>query len=55
MRFRPLSQPRHPLLHPLLPDVGVNLGGADALVAEQGLEVHPSAPAFQLELQATVY
>ena len=34
------SQPRHPLLHPLLADVGVNLGGGDTLVAEQGLDVH---------------
>ena len=34
-------QPRHPLLHPLLPDVGINLRGGDALMAEPGLEVHP--------------
>ena len=35
------SQPPHPLLHPLLADVGVHLGGGDALVAQQGLEVQP--------------
>ena len=34
-----LQPPHHPL-HPFLPDVGVNLGGADALVTEQGLDVH---------------
>ena len=38
-RFLP-SQPCHHLLHPLLADVGVNLGRGDALVAQQGLDVH---------------
>ena len=38
------SQPRHHPLHPLLPDVGVNLGGGDALVAEQRLDVHQFGP-----------
>ncbi len=33
------SQPPHHLLHPHLPDVGVNLRGADALMAQQGLDV----------------
>ena len=40
-------QPRHHLLHPLLADVGVNLGGTDALVAEQRLDVHPLGPGVQ--------
>ena len=41
------SQSRHHLLHALLADVDVNLGGGDALVAEQGLDVFTrSAPAF---------
>ena len=35
------SQPRHPLLHPLLPDVGVNLGGVEGGVPQQRLDVHP--------------
>ena len=38
------SQPRHHLLHPLLADVGVNLGGGDALVAQQGFDVHQLGP-----------
>jgi hypothetical protein len=38
---------RHHLLHPLLPDVGVNLGGGDALVAEQGLDVHQFGPGVE--------
>ena len=33
-------QPRHHLLHPLLSDVGVNLRGGDALVAQERLDVH---------------
>lgn len=41
------SQPPHPLLHPLLPNVGVNLGGTDALVAEQRLNVHPFRPGVE--------
>ena len=41
------SQPPHPLLHPFLIDVGVNLGGTEALVAEQGLEVHPLGPGVE--------
>ena len=47
--FRPShhSQPRHHLLHPVLPDVGVNLGGGDAFVAEQGLDVHPFRPGVE--------
>ena len=34
-----LQPPHHPL-HPRLPDVGVNLGSSNALVTEQGLDVH---------------
>ena len=34
------SQSRHHLLHLFRADVGVNLGGGDTLVAEQGLDVH---------------
>ena len=41
------SQPCHHLLHPLLADVGVNPGGGDALVAEQGLDVHPFRPGVE--------
>ena len=41
------SQPRHHLLHPILPDVGVNLGGGDALVAEQGFDVHQLGPGVE--------
>ena len=41
------SQPPHHLLHPLLPDVGVNLGGADALMAQQGLDVHQFRPGVE--------
>ena len=41
------SQPRHHLLHPFLPDVGVHLGGGDALVAEQRLDVHPLGSGVQ--------
>ena len=41
------SQPCHHLLHPLLADVGVNLGGGDALVAEQRLDVHPFRPGVE--------
>ena len=33
-------QPPHHLLHAFLPDIGINLGGGDALVAQQGLDVH---------------
>ena len=33
-------QPPHHLLHPFRPDVGVDLGGGDALVAEQGLRAY---------------
>ena len=40
-------QPRHHLLHPFLADVGVNLGGGDALVAEQGLDVHQLRPGVE--------
>jgi hypothetical protein len=36
-----------PPRHPLLPDVGVNLGGGDALVAEQGLDVHQVGPGVE--------
>jgi len=32
----PISPPRHHLLHPRLPDVGVNLGGGQVDVPEQG-------------------
>lgn len=38
------SQPPHHLLHPRLPDVGVNLRGADALVPQQGLADHQVRP-----------
>ena len=41
------SQPPHHPLHPFLPHVGINLRGADALVAEQGLEVHPFHPGVE--------
>jgi len=41
------SQPPHHLLHPLLPDVGVNLGGTDALVPQQGLDVHQLRPGVE--------
>ena len=41
------SQPPHQLLHPLLPDVGVNLRRSDALVAEQGLDVHQLGPGVE--------
>jgi hypothetical protein len=40
-------QPPHHLLHPFLPDVGVNLGGADALVPQQGLDVHSLGPGVE--------
>jgi hypothetical protein len=40
-------QPRHHLLHPFLPHVGVNLGGGDALVTQQGLDVHQFGPSVQ--------
>lgn len=36
-----------PPFHPLLPHVGVNPGGGDALVAEQGLDVHPFRPGVE--------
>ena len=35
-----LSQAADDGFHPLLPDVGVNLRGGDALMTEQGLDVH---------------
>ena len=38
------SQLRYHLLQPFLPDVGVNLGGRNALVAQQRLDVHPFGP-----------
>ena len=41
------SQPPHPLLHPLLPDVGVNLGGGDGLMAEQRLDIHQLGPGVE--------
>ena len=41
------SQPPHHPLHPFLPHVGINLRGADALVAEQGLDVHPFRPGVE--------
>ncbi len=41
------SQPRHHLLHPLLADVGVNLGGGDGLMTEQGLDVHQLGPGVE--------
>lgn len=40
-------QPRHPLLHPLLADVGINLRRGEALVAQQRLDVHPFGPGVQ--------
>ena len=46
MCFR-TSQPPHHLLHPRLPDVGVNLGGAEALVAQQGLDIHQFGPGVE--------
>ena len=42
-----MSQLRHHLLHPLLPDIGVNLRRGDALVAEQGLDVHQFGPGVE--------
>lgn len=49
--FHPASilglQPPHHPLHPLLPDVGVNPGGGDALVAGHGLDVHPFGTGVQ--------
>ena len=41
------SPPPHPLLHPRLPDVGVNLSGVDGFVAQQGLDVHPFRPGVE--------
>ena len=41
------SQPRHHLLHPLLAHVGVNLGGGDALVAQQRLDIHQFRPGVE--------
>ena len=41
------SQPPHHFLHPLLADVGVNLGGRNALVAEQRLDVHQLGPGVE--------
>ena len=41
------SQPRYHLLHPLLPHVGVNLGGGDRLMAQQGLDVHQLRPGVE--------
>ena len=40
-------QPPHHLLHPLLSDVGVNLGGGDALMTEQRLDVHQFGPGVE--------
>ena len=41
------SQPPHHLLHPVLPDVGVNLGGVDGGVPQQGLDVHQLGPGVE--------
>ena len=41
------SQLPHRLLHPLLPDVGVNLCGGDALMAQERLDVHPFGPGVE--------
>ena len=41
-----LQPPHHPL-HPLLPDVGVNLGGGDGLMAEQRLDIHQFGPGVE--------
>jgi len=41
------SQPRHHLLHSVLTDVGVNLCGGDAFMAEQGLDVHQVRPGVE--------